>query len=71
MLVLPLTLSMVMPPLWAPWMDRIHIAEFRAKHSGLWALSQAMVRLGAAGARCSGSASAAPGSASPAAATLA
>ncbi len=46
-LVLPLSFSMVSLPLWAPWMDRIHIAEFRAKHSGLWALSQAIVWGGA------------------------
>ncbi|NNL65972.1 MAG: hypothetical protein HKP30_07015, partial [Myxococcales bacterium] len=46
-LVIPLGLSMLTLPFWAVWMDRIHIAEFRAKHSGLWAASQAVVWLGA------------------------
>lgn len=46
-LVIPLSLSMVTLPFWAPWLDRVHISEFRARHSGLWALSQAIVWLGA------------------------
>lgn len=47
-LVIPLLVSMITMPLWAPWMDRVHIAEFRAKHSILWALSQAATWGGAA-----------------------
>ena len=68
MLVLSLTRSMGTPPLWAPWMERVHIAELRAKHSGLWGAVPGHRLARRRGARCSGSASAAPCSASPAAA---
>jgi hypothetical protein len=44
--VLPNVLSMTTLPLWARWVDRMHAAEFRAKHSWLWVLSQGVMGLG-------------------------
>ncbi len=44
--VVPNLLSMVTLPLWASWVDRMHAAEFRAKHSWLWVLSQGVMGLG-------------------------
>jgi hypothetical protein len=34
-------------PLWARWVDRMHAAEFRAKHSWLWVLAQGVMGIGA------------------------
>lgn len=44
--VVPNLLSMTTLPLWARWVDRMHAAEFRAKHSWLWVLSQGVMGLG-------------------------
>jgi MFS family permease len=44
--VMPNLLSMATLPLWARWVDRMHAAEFRAKHSWLWVLSQGVMGLG-------------------------
>jgi len=44
--VVPNVLSMATLPLWAGWVDRMHAAEFRAKHSWLWVLSQGVMGLG-------------------------
>jgi hypothetical protein len=44
--VVPNVLSMATLPLWARWVDRMHAAEFRAKHSWLWVLSQAVMGVG-------------------------
>ena len=44
--VMPNVLSMATLPLWARWVDRMHAAEFRAKHSWLWVLSQGVMGLG-------------------------
>jgi MFS family permease len=44
--VVPNLLSMATLPLWARWVDRMHAAEFRAKHSWLWVLSQGVMGLG-------------------------
>jgi hypothetical protein len=44
--VVPNVLSMATLPLWARWVDRMHAAEFRAKHSWLWVLSQGVMGLG-------------------------
>ncbi|MDJ0868743.1 MAG: MFS transporter [Myxococcota bacterium] len=46
-LVLPLGLSVLTLPLWAIYLDRVHIAEFRARHSWLWVASQALTWWGA------------------------
>lgn len=44
--VVPNVLSMLTLPLWAGWVDRMHAAEFRAKHSWLWVISQGLMGLG-------------------------
>ncbi len=44
---LPLGLGVLTLPLWAAYVDRVHVAEFRARHSWLFALSQALTGLGA------------------------
>jgi hypothetical protein len=44
--VLPNLLSMATLPVWARWVDRMHAAEFRAKHSWLWVLSQGVMGVG-------------------------
>jgi MFS family permease len=44
--VMPNVLSMATLPLWARWVDRMHAAEFRARHSWLWVLSQGVMGLG-------------------------
>lgn len=48
-LVIPLLLSMLTLPLWAVYLDRVHIAEFRARHSWLWSAGQLLLFLGALG----------------------
>jgi MFS family permease len=44
--VVPTVLSVATLPLWAGWVDRMHAAEFRAKHSWLWVLSQGVMGVG-------------------------
>jgi len=44
--VVPNVLSMLTLPLWAGWVDRMHAAEFRAKHSWLWVISQGLMGFG-------------------------
>ncbi len=44
--VVPTLLSVGTLPLWAGWVDRMHAAEFRAKHSWLWVISQALMGAG-------------------------
>jgi len=44
--VVPTVLSVGTLPLWAGWVDRMHAAEFRAKHSWLWVISQALMGVG-------------------------
>lgn len=46
-MVIPFLLTTVTLPLWAHYIDRVHIARFRVTQSGLWILSQALVWLGA------------------------
>jgi hypothetical protein len=45
--VVPTVLSVGTLPLWAGWVDRMHAAEFRARHSWLWVTSQAAMGVGA------------------------
>ena len=45
--VVPMLLGMGTLPLWAGWVDRMHAAEFRSKHSWLWVVSQALMGVGA------------------------
>ena len=44
--VVPNVLSMATLPLWARSVDRMHAAEFRAKHSWLWVIAQGVMGLG-------------------------
>ncbi len=44
---LPLALSALSLPLWGPYLDRVHVARFRARHGWLWVAGQALVWLGA------------------------
>lgn len=46
-LVIPLGVSVLTMPLWAAYMDRVHVAEFRARHGWLWVASQALTCAGA------------------------
>jgi hypothetical protein len=46
-MVIPFAVSMVTLPLWASYLDRVHVAEFRARQSVLWIISQALLWLGA------------------------
>lgn len=46
-LVIPFTVSLVTLPLWARYLDRVHVAEFRARQSVFWVASQ-LVMWGAA-----------------------
>jgi hypothetical protein len=44
---IPVGLGVLLLPLWAAYVDRVHVAEFRARHSWLWAISQAITGVGA------------------------
>jgi MFS family permease len=44
---IPFGLSILMLPLWASWLDRVHILDFRAGHSWLFAISQLLTWSGA------------------------
>ena len=46
-LVLPLFLSTLTLPLWAVYIDRVHVARFRARQGGFWILAQALMWAGA------------------------
>lgn len=46
--VLPLGLAVLTIPLWASYLDRVHIAEFRSRHSWLFAFSLLLLWGGAA-----------------------
>ena len=37
---LPLTLAVITMPLWARYLDRVHIIEFRARHGAVWVITQ-------------------------------
>lgn len=45
--LIPLALTTVTLPLWAHWLDRVHIVEFRVRTSLLWTAWQAAVCIGA------------------------
>jgi MFS family permease len=44
---IPLGLSMVTLPLWAVYVDRVHISEFRARTSWIWVVAQVFTWVGA------------------------
>ena len=46
-LVIPFAVSVVTLPLWASYLDRVHVAEFRARQSVLWIVSQLLLWIGA------------------------
>ena len=46
-MVIPFAVSMVTLPIWASYLDRVHVAEFRARQSVLWVISQTLLWLGA------------------------
>jgi hypothetical protein len=46
-MVIPFALSVVTLPIWAGYLDRVHVAEFRARQSILWIVSQALLWFGA------------------------
>jgi hypothetical protein len=47
MLAIPLGFSLLTLPLWAAYLDRVHISEFRARHSWVWVLAQVITWYGA------------------------
>ena len=44
---IPLALSMLTLPLWAIYVDRVHISEFRARTSWIWVIAQIFTWIGA------------------------
>ncbi len=46
-MVIPFALSLVTLPVWARYLDRVHVAEFRARQSVLWVASQVLLWMGA------------------------
>ena len=46
-MVIPFAVSVLTLPLWASYLDRVHVAEFRARQSILWILSQLLLWIGA------------------------
>ena len=46
-MVIPFAVSVLTLPMWARYLDRVHVTEFRAKQSVLWVVSQLLLWLGA------------------------
>ena len=46
-MVVPFAVSLVALPLWALYLDRVHVAQFRARQSILWVLAQLLTLVGA------------------------
>jgi len=46
-MVIPFAVSMITLPVWAQYLDRVHVAEFRARQSILWIASQLLLWYGA------------------------
>ena len=47
MLAIPLGFSLLTLPLWAAYLDRVHISVFRARHSWIWVVAQVITWYGA------------------------
>jgi hypothetical protein len=47
-MAIPLVLSMLTLPFWAAYLDRVHISEFRARHSWIWVAALGLTWAGAA-----------------------
>ena len=46
-MVIPFAVSLLSLPLWARYLDRVHVAQFRARQSILWVLAQVLTLVGA------------------------
>ncbi|MEC8501163.1 MAG: MFS transporter, partial [Pseudomonadota bacterium] len=46
-MVIPFAISLLSLPLWARYLDRVHVAQFRARQSVLWVLAQVLTLVGA------------------------
>jgi MFS family permease len=46
-MVIPFTISVITLPIWARFLDRVHVTEFRARQSILWIVSQLILWFGA------------------------
>lgn len=46
-MVIPFAISLIVLPLWALYLDRVHVAQFRARQSILWVLAQLLTLVGA------------------------
>jgi hypothetical protein len=46
-MVIPFAVSLISMPLWANYLDRVHVAQFRSRQSVLWILAQLLTMLGA------------------------
>lgn len=46
-MVIPFAISLLSLPLWARYLDRVHVAQFRARQSILWVLAQVLTLVGA------------------------
>lgn len=46
-MVIPIVMSLLSLPFWAMYLDRVHVAQFRARQSVLWIIAQFLTFLGA------------------------
>ena len=46
-MVVPMVMSLVSLPLWAVYLDRVHVAQFRARQRVLWVIAQLLTFVGA------------------------
>lgn len=46
-MVIPFAISLLSMPLWATYLDRVHVAQFRSRQSVLWILAQLLTMFGA------------------------
>ncbi len=46
-MVIPFAVSLISLPIWASYLDRVHVARFRARQSVIWVLAQIVTFLGA------------------------
>ena len=47
-MVIPFAVSLVSMPVWAAYLDRVHVAQFRSRQSVLWVIAQMLTMVGAA-----------------------
>lgn len=46
-MVIPFAISLISMPIWAAYLDRVHVAQFRSRQSVLWILAQMLTMIGA------------------------